>query len=129
MTRDSTEVMEAAYDAITDTRLEDFLALAHPEIEFVSLIAEADGRTYHGHDGVRQWWDAVIVALDIRPRPESIESFRNRGITRLRLAGTIGGVEVPQDMWMAWRLRDGLLSWWQTFRTEAEALEAVQLAE
>jgi hypothetical protein len=58
-----------------------------------------------------------------------IESFRDRGIARLSIAGSVEGVEVPTEQWMAWRVRDGLLSWWETFRTEAEALEAVGLSE
>ncbi len=129
MSRDNVEVMEAAYAAITRDDLDAFLAVAHPEIEFRSLIAEAEGRTFRGHDGVREWWDSVIRSLGIRPGPERIEGFRDRGITRLGLAGRIAGVEVPQTMWMAWRVRDGLLVWWTTFRTEAEALEAVGLRE
>jgi ketosteroid isomerase-like protein len=129
MSRESIETMEAGYAAITSGDLDAFLALAHPDIEFRSLIAEAEGRTFRGHDGVRAWWTSVIQSLEITPRPEKIESFRERGITRLRLAGTIEGVEVPQDMWMGWRVRDGLLIWWETFRTEEEALEAVGLSE
>ena len=129
MSRENVKVMEAGYAAITRGDLDAFLALAHPEIEFRSLIAEAEGRTYQGHDGVREWWDSVIRSLGIRPGAEKIEAFRDRGITRLRLAGSITGVEVPQTMWMAWRVRDGLLVWWATFRTETEALEAVGLPE
>ena len=129
MARDNVAVMEAAYDAITRDDLDAFLALAHPDIEFHSLIAEAEGLTQHGHDGVREWWAEVIRSLGVRPRPESIESFRDRGITRLRLAGHIEGVEVAQDMWMAWRVRDGLIVWWTTYRTEAEALDAVGLKD
>ena len=121
--------MEAAYAAITRRDLDGFLALAHPEIEFRSLIAEAEGGIFQGHDGVREWWRSVIESLGIRPGAETIESFRDRGITRMGLAGTIEGVEVPQKMWMAWRVRDGLLIWWETFRTEAEAREAVGLRE
>lgn len=129
MSQENVELMEAAYKAITDDDLDAFLALAHPEIEFRSLIAEAEGRTFQGHDGVREWWGSVIRALEIRPGAEEIEGFRDRGVSRLRLAGTIGGVEVPQTMWMSWRVRDGLLVWWATFRTETEALEAVGLRE
>lgn len=128
MSQEHVEIMEAAYAAISSDDLDAFLALAHPQIEFRSLIAEAEGRTYQGHDGVRDWWDSVIRSLGVRPNPENIEGFRDRGITCLRLAGSIAGVEVPQQMWMAWRLRDGLLVWWATFRTEAEALEAVGLS-
>jgi ketosteroid isomerase-like protein len=129
MSRDSVEVMEAAYAAIGNRDLDAFLALAHPDIEFRSLIAEAEGQTFHGHEGVREWWESVILSLDVRPGAEAIEGFRGRGVGRLRLAGNIGGIRVPQTMWMAWRVRDGLLIWWQTFRTEAEALEAVGLRE
>jgi hypothetical protein len=71
----------------------------------------------------------VIRSLGTQPNPEKIEAFRDRGITHMRPVGSIGGVEVPQRMWMAWRVRDGLLIWWATFRTEAEALEAVGLSE
>jgi ketosteroid isomerase-like protein len=129
MSRENVAVMEAAYAAIESKDLDAFLALAHPEIEFRSLIAEAEGRTYHGHQGVREWWEAVITSLRVRPNPEAIEGFRDRGITRLRLAGNIAGVEVPQTMWMAWRVRDGLIVWWATYRTEDQALEAAGLQE
>ena len=129
MSRENVEVMEAAYAAIQRDDRDAFLALAHPEIEFRSLIAEAEGRTFRGHDGVRDWWDSVIRSLGVRPGPGKIEGFRDRGITRLGLVGNIGGVEVPQTMWIAWRVRDGLLVWWITFRTEDEALEAVGLRE
>jgi ketosteroid isomerase-like protein len=129
MSKESVELLEAAYAAITRDDLEAFLALSHPEIEFRSLIAEAEGQTFHGHEGVREWWDAVIRALSVRPGVEEIEGFRDRGISRLGLAGIVAGVEVPQTMWMAWRVRDGLLVWWETFRTEAEALRAVGLSE
>jgi hypothetical protein len=129
MSQENIEVMKAAYDAIGRKDLDAFLALAHPDIEFRSLIAEAEGRTFRGHEGVREWWDSVICSLDVQPRPEGIEGFRDRGITRLQLAGSVGGVEVPQAMWMSWRLSGGLVIWWATFRSEAEALEAAGLSE
>ena len=36
------------------------------------------------------------------------------------------GVEVPQRMWQAIALRDGKPIWWSTFRSEADAVEAVR---
>lgn len=129
MSQQNIETMEAAYNSIARRDLDSFLGLTDPEIEFSSLIAEAEGGTFRGHEGVREWWEWVIVSLDIEPRPESIEGFRDRGVTCLRLAGSAAGVEVPQTMWMSWRVTDGLLSWWATFRTEAEALESVGLSE
>ena len=123
MPNENVELMKAAYDAISRKDLDAFLALAHPEIEFRSLIAEAEGRTFQGREGVREWWNSVIRSLEVQPRPEGIEGFRDRGITCLQLAGSVAGVEVPQTMWMSWRVSDGLLVWWATFRSETEALE------
>ena len=81
MSRENVEVMEAVYAAITSDDLDAFLALAHPKIEFRSLIAEAEGGSFRGHDGVREWWETVIRSLNLRPGPEAIEGFRDRGIT------------------------------------------------
>jgi ketosteroid isomerase-like protein len=129
MSNDSVRVLEEIYAAISGRDLDAFLALTDPRVEFRSLIAEAGGGTFRGHEGVRAWWDEVICSLGVQPNPEQIEAFRDRGITRMRLAGTVGGVEVPQAMWMAWRVRDGRLIWWQTFRDEDGALAAVGLSE
>jgi ketosteroid isomerase-like protein len=129
MTQENVEIVRALNDAIRRGDLDGFLAFVHPEIEFRSLVAEAEGLTLRGHKGVREWWDSVIKSLAIRPTAEKIESFRDRGIMRYMITATVEGVEVPQKQWMAWRVRDGLLIWWATFRTEAEALEAVGLSE
>jgi ketosteroid isomerase-like protein len=129
MSQENVEIMEALYAAIERVDLDAFLALSHPEIEFHSMIAEAEGGDFRGHDGVREWWRSVIESLGVRPGAEQTESFRDRGISRFRLSGTIEGVAVPQTMWMAWRVRDGLVAWWSTYRTEEEALEAVGLRE
>jgi len=129
MSQENVELMEAAYAAITRKDFEAFLALSHPDIEFYSLIADAEGKEFRGHAGVREWWDSVIQSLEVTPSPDQIDSFRDRGISHLQLAGMIDGVAVPQAMWMAWRVRDGLLVWWRTYRTEDEALEAVGLLE
>jgi ketosteroid isomerase-like protein len=130
MSQETVKVMEAGLAAVRRGDIDNFLSIAHPEIEFQSLVAEAEGLTFRGHEGVREWWDSVIRSLAIRPTPdEKIESFRDRGIMRYTITATVEGVEVPQKQWMAWRVRDGLLIWWATFRTEAEALEAAGLSE
>ncbi|HEX8648535.1 MAG TPA: nuclear transport factor 2 family protein, partial [Thermoleophilaceae bacterium] len=105
-----------------------FLVFFHPDIEFRSLIAESEGQTYRGHDGARAWWSEVVQSIGgIRFEREHIEPTPDGGITRLRLVGTIEGVEVPQMLWQAWRVRDGLVCWWAGYRTEAEAREAMGL--
>jgi ketosteroid isomerase-like protein len=48
-----------AFDALNRDDLDGFLELIDPEVEFTSLIAEAEGETFPGHDGVRRWWESV----------------------------------------------------------------------
>ena len=130
MSRENVELVEAAYSALVRRDLDGFLSVIHPDVEFRSLVAEAEGQTYCGHDGVRDWWDAVRESVGgIRYEWEQPEAFRDRGIIRVRIVGTIEGVEVPQTMWQAWRVRGGLICWWSGYRTEREALEAVGLRE
>jgi ketosteroid isomerase-like protein len=130
MSQENAEVLKAAYAAVNRGDFDAWLALIHPEIECRSLIAEAEGRTYRGHDGAREWWATVGQSIGgVQVEAEKIESFRDRGITCLRAVGTVEGVAVPQTLWQAWRVRDGLIIWWDVFRTEAEALEAVGLSE
>jgi ketosteroid isomerase-like protein len=98
-------IAESAFAAINSGDLDAFLALTTEDVEFTSMVAEAEGTTFHGHDGVRAW-----------------------GVTHFRMAGTLSGVPVAQTMWQAVRLRDGRASWWRSFRTEREALEAAGLS-
>ena len=54
------EVTSRAWAALQQRDLEGFLDLIDPEIEFISLVAEAEGATYRGHAGVRDWFGALI---------------------------------------------------------------------
>ena len=120
---DPRQIAEAAYAALNAGDQDAFLALIHPEAEFESLIAEAEGQTFRGHDGVREWWSSVVNALGgLSFLPEEIRILGQAGVSRIRVSGRVGGVEVPQTMWQAFVLRDAKPVWWSTFRTEAEAL-------
>jgi len=121
---------DAAFGALNTEDLDGFLALVAEDVEFTSLVAEAEGTTFRGHDGVRAWWETVRGAfqdprwelLDVRGSPE-------RSVTNFRLTGTLGGVPVAQTMWQGATARDGKLRWWGFFRSESDALEAVGLPE
>jgi ketosteroid isomerase-like protein len=128
MSQENGDLEEAAFAALDQRNLDAFLALIHPEVEFRSLVAEVEGTTYRGHDGVREWWDTMAAALGgIRFEAEQARWYGDRGIIRVRVVGSVEGVEVPVRQWQAVRVLDGLIVWWGIFRTEAEALEAVEL--
>jgi ketosteroid isomerase-like protein len=119
---------DAAYRALNSGDLDSFLALIAEDVEFTSLVAESEGTTFRGHEGVRAWWETVRGAFqDPRWEVLDVQGSGARGVTKLRLAGTLAGVELAQTMWQAAKLRDGKLIWWAYFRSEPEALEAMGL--
>jgi ketosteroid isomerase-like protein len=121
---------EAAFGALNSGDLDGFLAVAAEDVEFTSLVAEVEGTTFRGHDGVRTWWETVRGAFsDVRWEVLEVRGAGGRGVAHVRMAGTLGGVPVNLMMWLAARLRKGRVSWWSFFRTEREALEAVGLSE
>jgi ketosteroid isomerase-like protein len=130
MSRENVAAFRSGYAAFNRRDLKAFLALAHPDVEFTSLIAEAEGETFRGHDGVRRWWKEVVLPLGgLHGEPEEV---RDLGDTVLaRIVGTYRprGVEVRQTIWQVVRYREGMARSWQFFRTEEEALEAAGLSE
>jgi ketosteroid isomerase-like protein len=121
---------DAVYAAINAADLDAFVALAHKNVEFTSMVAEAEGTTFRGHDGVRAWWETIRGAFeDVRWELLDFQGSGDRAVSHIRMAGTLSGVPVEQTMWQAVKLREGKLSWWASYRTEAEALEAVGLSE
>jgi hypothetical protein len=123
-------VARSAVDALNRGDIEGYLEWMHPEVEFTSLIAEAEGETYKGHDGVRRWWRDVRGAFDqVNWEYLDIQGDHERGVAAIRIEGVLGGVEVSQTMWQAVRMREGKAAWWAFFRSEADALDAVGLAQ
>jgi ketosteroid isomerase-like protein len=128
MSEASVEVRAMA-EALNSGDVEAFVARTAEDVEFTSLVAEAEGRIFQGHAGVRAWWETVLGAFR-DPHWEVLEArgSGDRAVVKSRLTATLADSEVEQTMWMAARLRDGKLGWWAFFRTEDEALEAVGIS-
>ena len=121
-------VVEAAYGALNRCDLDAFIALTTEDVEFTSLIAEAEGTTFRGHDGVRAWWAGVPGAFAaMRWELLDVKGAGDRGVTQIRVTGVFGGIRLEGTMWTAFRLRDGKFSSWATVRSEQEALAAAEL--
>jgi ketosteroid isomerase-like protein len=121
--------VEHAYAALNAGDLDAFLDRADENVEFTSIVAEAEGVTFRGHEGVREWWESVrgafeMVSWDLL----EVRGDNSRGVAKVRMAGTLGGIPVEQVMWQAVRLRDAHRAvWWGLFRTEREALDSIGL--
>jgi ketosteroid isomerase-like protein len=122
------ELTRKSWEYVDGRDLEGFLSIVHEDIEFVSLVAEAEGGTFHGHDGVRVWWEQVGESLGtLRYEPKEMRDIGGGAVlTQLVVSGTVGGVEIPQTMWHAVQVTGGKAAWWGSFRTEEEALRSLE---
>ena len=93
-----------------------------------ALIAEAEGKVYRGHEGVREWWSGVAEALGgLEFEAVEIREVGGDGvIAKMHVRGEISEVPIEQTMWQAALVRELKPYWWQAFRTEAEAYEALE---
>ncbi len=122
-------IADTAIRALNSGDLDSFLSVVSEDAEFTSMIAEVEGQTFRGHDGVRAWWDTVSGSFqNVRWEILDVEGSGGRGLARLRAFGDLGGVEVEQMVWQAARYHDGKLDWWGFFRAESDAREAAGVA-
>ena len=131
MSRENVELHRRAIDAVNRRDLEGFLALMDADVEVVSRIVAVEGGL-HGHDGVRKWWANWFATW---PDYEiDVVGMRDIGAVTIATISAIGhgaGSALPfeDNAWLACRWRDSRVVWWQVFRVEADALEAIGLRD
>jgi ketosteroid isomerase-like protein len=132
MSQENVELVHRAFNAFNRRDLDAFLKLQDPEVETVTQLVSVEAHTYHGHDGVRDWWrdlfaifpDFSAEILDTRDLGEFvIAHVRRHG------QGLDSGTPFEDTLWQASEWRHGKVVWWQMFESEAEALEAAGLRE
>lgn len=118
-----TQVSRGAYVAISGGDLDAFLALTAEDVKFDSLI---EGQSYKGHDGVREWWNNVIVTLGgVGLDLEEVSDFGDHGFVKMAVAADEGDVDLPGEIWQAARVEDGKAVWWGVFASEGQARKAL----
>ena len=121
-------ITDIALAALNSGDVETFLTVVADDVEFTSMIAEVEGQTFRGHDGVRSWWTSVAGAFQgVRWELLALEGSSPRGLARLRAVAHLDGVEVEQLVWQAASFRDGKLDWWAFYRDENAARAAAGL--
>ena len=131
MSQENVELSHRAAEAFNERDLDAFLALQADDVEGVPLASDMEGG-YHGHAGTRRWWaaqfdsfpDLTIEVVGMRdPGDITIASLRMRG------HGAGGAVPVDMTIWRVSRWRDGKCTWWGSFRSEEDALDAIGLSQ
>ena len=125
----SEQVVLRAVAAFMARDLDGLLALADPQIVLRSLLTEPERALYHGHDGVRDWFDAVFgVFPDWRPVPRRPTHDEDGAVVvplDVTATGAGSGAPIDQTYWLGARVEADKIRFFGFFRTEADALEAV----
>jgi ketosteroid isomerase-like protein len=125
----SEAIVRRAVDAFMARDLDGILAVADHEIVLRSLLTEPERPLYHGHDGVRDWFQAVFgVFPDWRPAPRPA-SYDEDGAVVIALdvtaTGAGSGVPIDQTYWLGARVEAAKIIFFGFFRSEQDALDAV----
>ncbi len=125
----SGEIVLRAVAAFMARDLDGLLVLADPQIVLRSLLTEPERALYHGHDGVRDWFDAVFgVFPDWRPVPRRPTHDEDGAVVvplDVTATGAGSGAPIDQTYWLGARVEADKIRFFGFFRTEADALEAV----
>ena len=131
MSQENVELAQQAFDAFNRRDLGAFLALMDADVEAGSRLVAMEGG-YHGHDGIRQWWQNLLDAIpDYTLETVEARELGNLTLATLRSRGHGADSDAPfvDTVWVVVHWRDKKAVRWRVCTSESEALEAVGLSE
>jgi ketosteroid isomerase-like protein len=133
MSQENVEIARELVDLVVRRDTEAALPYLDPEGEFQSaIIGAAEGITYRGHQGFRDWMAESAAAFE-ELRVDA-EEYRDLGddvlmIGRLHARGRESGVEIDSPTAWIYTFRGGRMVWARGYLNIQEALEAAGLRE
>ena len=95
MSQENVERARRAYEAFNRRDRDDFLALMDEEVEVESRLVAMEGG-YHGHEGVRRWWDDFLGAFpDYTCEIEELRDLGDVTLCHSRGWGHSAGSDAP----------------------------------
>jgi len=132
VSQEDVEIVKAAWRALNRGDIDALLTFHTDDVDFRPPSHLLDGTVFHGHAGVRAWWDRVTdVWSELEGSPSLLAAGGAQVVMSIdiRLVGRESGVPVNQVFVNIYTLRDGKIAASTAFRSEREALEAAGLAE
>jgi ketosteroid isomerase-like protein len=133
MTRENVELVINYIDAWNREDMQVLTALSDPEVEFVSIFAGMEGRTYRRNEGIREYFADMRDTWTefYRDVQRVIDAGDGRAVVFFRLRGTAraSGVPVDEDVTTVFELRNKRVSRMVVFRDRQEALQSAGLSE
>jgi ketosteroid isomerase-like protein len=122
------DIVRQWFTAFERRDVDAWIAISHPDVVFQPVTANvaAGGHPYRGHDGLRSYFEDVArVWQELRPEPDT---FYEREPGTIVATGRVyawgAGRVVDSPAGWILRIRDGRISYGQTFETATAALLA-----
>jgi ketosteroid isomerase-like protein len=133
VSKQNVELHRRTYRALNARDADALLALCDPQIEFQPLFAVVGDTVYHGHDGVRRWFETPedAWAEDLRSEPDAFFDLGEYTLMfhTLRGRGKKSGAEVAMPAATVVKWRDGLIVSFMSYERRESALRDLGVSE
>jgi ketosteroid isomerase-like protein len=131
MSEENVELVRRGHDAFRDSGEEAIFEYLHADIDLTPVEELLDGETFHGHDGVRRFFQMLREAFgDFGWEPQEFVDQDDHVIvaTRFFAAGRGSGVPVEAMIYNVWTVRHGKAIRVRGYLSRSDALEAAGLS-
>jgi ketosteroid isomerase-like protein len=132
MSAENIELVRRGHEAFRDSGEEAIFEYLDADIDLTPVEELLDGETFHGHDGVRRFFQTLRDAFgDFGWEPQEFLDHGDHVLvdTRFFAAGRGSGAPVEAMLYNVWTLRRGKAVRVHAFLSRSQALEAAGLSE
>jgi ketosteroid isomerase-like protein len=123
------ELVNTRFVALRGGDLDDLLVFFHPEV-VIEMVDGPDPETYHGHDGVRRWFNDAFgpwAAVHLEAEDVKVVGQWTVALLRTSLRGEASGVELELSTAALHQFRGGRIVLDRLYLDRDEGLEALAL--
>jgi ketosteroid isomerase-like protein len=132
MSEENVDLIRRGHEAFRDSGEEAIFEYLHADIDLTPVKELLDSETFHGHDGVRRYFQTMRDAFgDFGWEPQEFLDHGDEVLvaTRFFAAGRGSGVPVEAMVYNVWTVRQGKAVRVHGFLSRSHALEAAGLRE
>ena len=132
MGRVEIELIKRSADAYNRRDLDAYLACFHADAELHPFASGVEGRTFHGHDEIKEFWTGLDEAFEsVELHNEEFHDLGDRALALgwWRLRGKESGVELESKAGWIVEARGDKIAYLRSYGDPREALEAAGLEQ
>ena len=132
MSEENVEIVRRGHEAFTEAGEDAIFEYLDPDIDLTPVAELLDSETFHGHEGVREWFETMRDAFgEFGWEPLEFVDLGEHVLvaTRFFAAGRGSGVPVEATIYNLWTVRLGKAVRVYGYLGRSQALEAAGLRE